>query len=172
MPLDVWDIDIPPSQGKFTRWPGSLDSGQEHAICQHAGMCRKPESWTLASHLVCSRHEHPHGSSTVSGAVGGQRLACHLVPWVTRRRIVALCTSGFQVRVGSTTHIMAWVRLAVMFEVFFFYKTFLTKLVKGRFDGQECRLCRECQNLFVILSFVTTKPKIMLSWNRDLKKMT
>lgn len=76
---------------------------------------------------------------------------------------MALCTSGFQVRVGSTTHIMAWVRLAVMFEVFFFYKTFLTKLVKGRFDGQECRLCRECQNLFVILSFVTTKPKIMLS---------
>nr|KAF6366457.1 hypothetical protein mPipKuh1_009871 [Pipistrellus kuhlii] len=69
---------------------------------------------------------------------------------------------------GSMTHIMAWVRLAVMFEdffffFFFFYKTFLTKLVKGRFDGQECRLCRECQNLFVILSFVTTKPKIMLS---------
>ena len=111
----------------------------------------------------------PTRSSTVSGAVGGQRLTCHLVSWVTRRWIVALGASRFQVRFSSMAHITEWVRLAVMFEAFFFlfWKTFLKRLVKRRFDGQECRLCRECQNLFVILSFVTTKPKIMLSWNWD-----
>lgn len=78
---------------------------------------------------------------------------------------MALGTSRFQVRFSSRTHIMEWVRLAVMLEIFFFFflKTFLKRLVTRRFDGQECRLCRECQNLFVILSFVITKPKIMLT---------
>lgn len=45
---------------------------------------------------------------------------------------MALGTSRFQVRFGSMTHIMEWVRLAVMCEVFFslFQKTFLKRLVK------------------------------------------
>ena len=118
--LNVWDIDIAPSHGKFTRWPRSLDSGQEHAICRHGGTCWKPEPWTPPCHLVYSHREHPHGSSTVSGAVEGQRLACHLVPRVIRRRTVALGACRFQVRFSSMTHIMEWVGLAVVLEVFFF----------------------------------------------------
>lgn len=73
---------------------------------------------------------------------------------------------------GSMTHRMEWVGLAVIFEVFFSIlkkkKRFLKRLVKWRWPRMQIR---KAMPDFMILSFVATKPKIMLGWSWKLDKI-